>query len=87
MIRVAYSRCYVAPAAYTCQVTSQNSRRVVADGVLCESAPKLYGSTDRILFRECSALQLRFQLPSVNQRATEAKESSISKIRYQEMSS
>jgi hypothetical protein len=31
-------------------VTSRNNRRGVAGGVLCGSAPRLYVSTDRILF-------------------------------------
>jgi hypothetical protein len=50
----AYSRCYVAPAAYACAyaVTSRNNRRGVASGVLCGSAPMLYDLTDRVLLRD-----------------------------------
>jgi hypothetical protein len=40
------SRCYVEPAAYACAVTSHNSKREDAGGVLCVSAPRLYDSTD-----------------------------------------
>jgi hypothetical protein len=53
----AYSRCYVGPAAYACVVTSHNNRRDDAGGVLCGSALRLYESTDRVLFRECSAVE------------------------------
>jgi hypothetical protein len=45
-MRDAYSRRYVAPAAYACAVTSHNNRRGDASGVLCGSAPRLYDSTD-----------------------------------------
>jgi hypothetical protein len=48
----AYSRCYVAPAAYACVVTSHNNRRGDAGWVLCGSAPRLYDSTDRVLLNE-----------------------------------
>jgi hypothetical protein len=46
------SRCYAAPAAYACTVTSHNNRRGDADGVFCRSAPRLYDWTDRVLLSE-----------------------------------
>jgi hypothetical protein len=51
-IRDAYSRCYVAPAAYACAVTSHKNIRGDAGGVLSWSAPRLYDSTDRVRFSE-----------------------------------
>jgi hypothetical protein len=51
-IRHAYSSLYVASAAYACAVTSHNSRRGDAGGVLCGSAPRLYDSTDRVLLSD-----------------------------------
>jgi hypothetical protein len=51
-IRDAYSRCYVASAAYACAVTSHNNRRGDIGGVLCGSAPRLYDPTDRVQFSE-----------------------------------
>jgi hypothetical protein len=45
-------RCCGAPAAHACSVTSHNSTRGDAGGVLCESAPRLYDSTDRVLLSE-----------------------------------
>jgi hypothetical protein len=51
-IHDAYRRCYVAPTAYACAVTIRSSSGDVAGGVLCESAPRLYDSTDRVLFIE-----------------------------------
>jgi hypothetical protein len=56
-IRDGYSRCYVAPAAYACAVTSRNNRRDDAGGVLFGSAPRLYDSTERVLYSECSAVE------------------------------
>jgi hypothetical protein len=59
-IRDAYSRCCVAPAAYACAVTSHNNIGGDAGDVLCGSAPRLYDSTDRVLFNEyvqCSAVE------------------------------
>jgi hypothetical protein len=52
-------RSYVAPVAYACTVTSHNSRRGDAGGVLCGPAPRLYDSTDRFQFSasECSAVE------------------------------
>jgi hypothetical protein len=38
------SRCYGAPAAYACAVTSHNNRRGDAGGVFCRSAPRLYNA-------------------------------------------
>jgi hypothetical protein len=52
MIRDAYSRCYVAPAAYACAVTSYNNRKGDSGGVLCGSVPRLYDAFDCILFSE-----------------------------------
>jgi hypothetical protein len=52
MIRDAYSRCYGAPAACGCAVTSYKNRRGDAGGVRRGSAPRLYDSTDRVLFSE-----------------------------------
>jgi hypothetical protein len=46
------SRCYGAPAAYACAVTSHNSRRGDAGDVFCWSDPRLYDSTDRVLLSE-----------------------------------
>jgi hypothetical protein len=51
-IRDAYGHCYVAPAAYACAVTSRNKIRGDAGSVLWGSAPRLYDSTDRVLFSE-----------------------------------
>jgi hypothetical protein len=51
-IRDAYSRCYVASAAYACAVTSHNNRRGDAGRVLCGPTPRLYDSTERVLFSE-----------------------------------
>jgi hypothetical protein len=52
MIRDAYSRCWVTPAVFACMVTSPNNRRCGVGGVVCGSAPRLYDSTDRVLFRD-----------------------------------
>jgi hypothetical protein len=46
------SRCYGAPAAYACAVTSRNNRRGDAQDVFCRSAPRLYDSADRVLLSE-----------------------------------
>jgi hypothetical protein len=46
------SRCYGAPAAYACAVTSHNNRRGGACGVLCGSATRIYDSTDSVLLSE-----------------------------------
>jgi hypothetical protein len=51
-IRDAYSRCYVESVEYACAVTSHNNIRSDAGGVFCVSAPRLYDSTDRVLFSE-----------------------------------
>jgi hypothetical protein len=75
----ACSRCYVTPTAYACEVTSHNNRRDDAGGVLCESAPRLYGERPCSVQR-VSAVQLRVQLWSVNQLATEAEESELFKF-------
>jgi hypothetical protein len=58
-IRDAYSRFYIALAAYACAVTSRNNSRGVASGVLCGSDPRLHDSIDRVQFREseCSAVE------------------------------
>jgi hypothetical protein len=79
-IREAYSRCYtyvVAPAAYACAVTSHSSTRGDAGEVRSEAI-----CLDRLFYSasECSAVQLRVQLWSVNQRATEAEESPLLKF-------
>lgn len=66
-----YNRCYIAPAAYACAVTSRNNRRGEASGVIRGSTPWLYDSTNYVVF-SVSAVQLRVQVWSVNQRATEA---------------
>jgi hypothetical protein len=44
-------RCYGAPAAHACAVTSHN-RRGNAGSVFCRSAPRLYDWADRVLLRE-----------------------------------
>jgi hypothetical protein len=67
-------RCHVAPAAYACVVTSNNKGRSVASGVLWGSAPGLYDSTE---FSSASAIRLKVQLWSVNQRKMEAEESQL----------
>jgi hypothetical protein len=46
------NRCYGAPAACACAVTSHNNRKGDAGGVFCVSATRLYDSTDRVLFSE-----------------------------------
>jgi hypothetical protein len=52
------SRCYGAPAAYACAVTSHNNRRGDAGGVFFRSAPRLCDSIDRVLrWSECSAVE------------------------------
>jgi hypothetical protein len=84
-IHDAYSSCYVAPAAYACTVMSHNNRRDDANGVLCGSTPWLYDSTDSV--ERVSAVQLRIQLWSVNQRATDAEESPLLRFVNQETSS
>jgi hypothetical protein len=43
-IRGANSRCYGAPAAYACPVTSHKNRRGVQAGVFCRSASRLSGN-------------------------------------------
>jgi hypothetical protein len=50
------NRCYGAPIAYACAVTSHNNRRGDAGGVFCR-IPRLYDSTDSVLLRECSAVE------------------------------
>jgi hypothetical protein len=45
-------RCWVAPAAYACTVTSPNNRSGDVGGVVCGSAPSLYDSTDRFQFSD-----------------------------------
>jgi hypothetical protein len=77
MIRDVYRRCYVAPTAYTCAVPPHNNRADDASSALCGCAPRLCDSTNHILFSECSAVQLRVQLWSVNQQATEAEGSPL----------
>jgi hypothetical protein len=54
------SRCYGAPAAYACAVTSNNNRRGDAGGVFCRSAPRLYDSTDRVLLSEWAQCSWEF---------------------------
>jgi hypothetical protein len=77
MICDAYSSCYVVAAAYVCVVTSHN-RRVDANGILCGSAPRLYGWTDQPRsVQQVSAVQLRVQLWGVNQQATEVEVSPL----------
>jgi hypothetical protein len=46
------NRCYGAPAAYACAVTSHNNRRDDADDVFYGSASRLYGWTDHVLLGE-----------------------------------
>jgi hypothetical protein len=46
------SRCYGAPAAYACAVTSHNNIRDDAVCVFCRSVPRIYDSTDRVLLWE-----------------------------------
>jgi hypothetical protein len=53
-MRDAYIRCYVAPEAYACTVTSHNNRRGDASGVLCGFALRLYDSKDQV---QCSAVE------------------------------
>jgi hypothetical protein len=52
MIRDAFNRYWVGPAAYACTVTSPKNRRGDVGGVDCGSVPRLYDSTDRVMFRD-----------------------------------
>jgi hypothetical protein len=52
MIRDAYSRCWVAPVAYACTVTSPKNRRDDVGVGVCGSAPRLYDPTDGVLIRD-----------------------------------
>jgi hypothetical protein len=56
----AYSRCYVAPAAYASTVTSHSNRKGYAGCIPCGSALRLYESTDRTHFREWVQYSLEF---------------------------
>jgi hypothetical protein len=65
-----------------CAVTSRNSRRGDAGGVLSKSAPRLYKqyrteSNENENGELVSAVQLRLQLCSVNQRTREVEESPL----------
>jgi hypothetical protein len=75
------SRCYGAPAAYTCTVTSHNNIRGDIGGVFCRSAPRLYDSTDRVLLGEWVQCNWEFTRGVLKSEII-----SIAKIRYQETS-
>jgi hypothetical protein len=72
----AYSRCYVAPAAYACALSSHNNSRRDAGGVPCGSASRLHDSADRVQLREWVQCSWGFSC-GVNQRATEEEESPL----------
>jgi hypothetical protein len=57
----------------TCAVTSRNNRKNVVSGVLCESAPRLYGDRSSSIQR-VSAMKFRVRFRGVNQRATKAED-------------